>query len=57
MSRAFYCHFADAKSARRGRARRLGAIAHPAVITEIETSSDEPLQQLRLLFRRVTALD
>jgi AcrR family transcriptional regulator len=27
-----------------------------AVIAEIETSSDDPLQQLRLLFRRVTAL-
>jgi AcrR family transcriptional regulator len=53
---SFYWHFADREALVEAALADWEHSHTAAVIAEIETSSDEPLQQLRLLFRRVTAL-
>jgi AcrR family transcriptional regulator len=53
---SFYWHFADREALVEATLADWEQSHTGAVIAEIETSSDDPLQQLRLLFRRVTAL-
>jgi AcrR family transcriptional regulator len=53
---SFYWHFANRDALVEAALQEWEQSHTAAVITEIEGSSDEPLQQLRLLFRRVTAL-
>jgi AcrR family transcriptional regulator len=53
---SFYWHFADREALVEAALADWEHSHTAAVIAEIETSSDDPLQQLRLLFRRVTAL-
>jgi len=53
---SFYWHFANREALVEAALQEWEQSHTAAVIAEIEGSSDEPLQQLRLLFRRVTAL-
>jgi AcrR family transcriptional regulator len=53
---SFYWHFANREALVEAALAEWEQSHTAAVIAEIEGSSDEPLQQLRLLFRRVTAL-
>ena len=53
---SFYWHFADREALVEAALAEWEQSHTAAVIAEIETASDDPLQQLRLLFRRVTAL-
>jgi AcrR family transcriptional regulator len=53
---SFYWHFADREALVEAALADWEQSHTAAVIAEIETSSADPLQQLRLLFRRVTAL-
>jgi AcrR family transcriptional regulator len=53
---SFYWHFADRQALVDAALADWEQSHTAAVIAEIEASSDDPLQQLRLLFRRVTAL-
>jgi AcrR family transcriptional regulator len=53
---SFYWHFADREALVEAALADWEHSHTAAVIAEIETSSDDPLQQLRLLFKRVTAL-
>jgi AcrR family transcriptional regulator len=53
---SFYWHFANREALVEAALSEWEQSHTTAVIAEIEGSSDEPLQQLRLLFRRVTAL-
>jgi AcrR family transcriptional regulator len=53
---SFYWHFANREALVQAALADWEHSHTAAVIAEIETSSHDPLQQLRLLFRRVTAL-
>ena len=53
---SFYWHFADREALVDAALADWEHSHTTAVIEEIEAASDDPLQQLRLLFRRVTAL-
>jgi AcrR family transcriptional regulator len=53
---SFYWHFANRGALVEAALADWEQSHTAAVIAEIEASSDDPLQQLRLLFRRVTAL-
>jgi AcrR family transcriptional regulator len=53
---SFYWHFANREALVEAALAEWEHSHTDAVIAEIEASSDDPLQQLRLLFKRVTAL-
>jgi AcrR family transcriptional regulator len=53
---SFYWHFANREALVEAALADWEHSHTAAVIAEIEASSDDPLQQLRLLFKRVTAL-
>jgi AcrR family transcriptional regulator len=53
---SFYWHFANREALVEAALAEWEHSHTAAVIAEIEASSDDPLKQLRLLFRRVTAL-
>ena len=53
---SFYWHFANRQALVEAALADWEQSHTAAVIAEIEASSDDPLQQLRLLFKRVTAL-
>jgi AcrR family transcriptional regulator len=53
---SFYWHFANREALVEAALAEWEHSHTAAVIAEIEASSDDPLQQLRLLFKRVTAL-
>jgi AcrR family transcriptional regulator len=53
---SFYWHFANREALVQAALADWEHSHTAAVIAEIEASSDDPLQQLRLLFKRVTAL-
>jgi AcrR family transcriptional regulator len=53
---SFYWHFANREALVEAALADWEQSHTAAVIADIEASSDDPLQQLRLLFRRVTAL-
>jgi AcrR family transcriptional regulator len=53
---SFYWHFANRQALVEAALADWEQSRTAAVIAEIEASSDDPLQQLRLLFKRVTAL-
>ena len=53
---SFYWHFADRQALVEAALADWEHSHTASVIAEIEASSDDPLEQLRLLFRRVTAL-
>jgi AcrR family transcriptional regulator len=53
---SFYWHFANRETLVKAALADWEQSHTAAVIAEIEAASDDPLQQLRLLFRRVTAL-
>jgi AcrR family transcriptional regulator len=53
---SFYWHFASREALVEAALAEWEQSHTAAVIAEIEASSDDPLQQLRLLFKRVTAL-
>jgi AcrR family transcriptional regulator len=53
---SFYWHFANRETLVKAALAEWEQSHTAAVIAEIEAAADDPLQQLRLLFRRVTAL-